>query len=344
MALREPSPSRAQELVVPVAGGRVAVAAHGDPYGAVVFLLHGTPASRVGFKVADAPARVRGLRVLCPDRAGIGGSDPRPDRSVTGYADELLELADALGVGEFAVVGYSGGGPYALACAAGCGPRITAAALMAGIGPLDRPGALDELAPSDRKLLHRARHHPWLAGLQLRLEAAATRWRPQEAVAQIAAELSAPDRDFLARQDPTDVMAFFVEALRQGPAGVMVDYRLVAGPWNLGWSAIRVPVQVFQGDADRSVPMSHAEDILFRLPRAVACCTAYPGSGTSRSRITSGRSSTPCVPDMLLRTPGARPALKPPPRRRLLHADPATDGHWASRSSPAPRGRAGGSK
>src|SRR5947209_3189109 len=94
---------------------RVGVASHGDPDGRLVFLNHGTPASRLGFEFTDAPARERGIRVLCPDRPGIGRSDPQPRRTLAGWADDVVALADVLNVDRFAVRGYSGGGPYALA-------------------------------------------------------------------------------------------------------------------------------------------------------------------------------------------------------------------------------------
>lgn len=152
-----------------VSGWRgVALVEHGDPTGKPVFLLHGTPGCRLGHEFADVPARERGVRVVVPDRGGVGGSAPVPGRTLAGYAGELLELADALGIEEFAVVGYSGGGPFAVACAAGCGPRLTSVGLMASAAPIDdRPGAREGLAASD---LHRpggaTAEHAWapLAG------------------------------------------------------------------------------------------------------------------------------------------------------------------------------------
>lgn len=218
--------------------------------------------------------------MICPDRAGIGGSEPIPDRTVRGYADEVLELADALGLDEFAVLGYSGGGPYALSCAAGCGPRLTAAGLMAGLGPIDdRDQARDGLAASDLQLLDLALRHPSRAALQLRVMQAGVRLSPRTAVRQFAGELSAPDRAELARQDPKAVMAFFVEALRHGPSGVITEYQLLGSPWRLNWSAVQAPVHVFQGDADAMVPMHHAQDIVSRLPPDRGQLHVLPGVG-----------------------------------------------------------------
>ncbi|MGI5132041.1 alpha/beta fold hydrolase [Pseudonocardia sp. CA-107938] len=261
-------------------GRRVAVAEYGDPEGRPVFLLHGTPASRLGNDFADAPARERGIRVLCPDRGGIGRSDPVPGRTVAGYAGELVELADALGIDEFAVIGYSGGGPFAVACAAGCGPRLTSVGLMAAVAPVDdRPGARDGLAASDRHLLDAAVRSPFRAGLVLRFERVVTLLVPALAVRELSAELTPVDRAELARHTPREAMAGFVEALRPGPDGVLTDYRLWGSPWRVDWSAVTVPVHVFQGDADPFVPVHHAEDLVRRLPAGVGHLHLLPGVG-----------------------------------------------------------------
>jgi pimeloyl-ACP methyl ester carboxylesterase len=265
---------------VTVDGRTVALVDLGDPQGAPVFLFHGTPDSRLGKDFADAPARERGLRVLCPDRGGIGGSDPVPGRTIAGYADEVTALADVLGLDRFATVGYSAGGPFALACAAGGGPRVTGTALMAGAGPIDdRPGAREGLASSDLELLETIEQRPARAATMLRIQRLATRLAPSMAVKQIAGELAAPDREFLARRPPAEEMSFFLESLRQGPAGVIEEYRLWAGPWHLDWSAVTAPVEIFQGEEDGMVPMHHAEDIAARLPAGLARVHRLPATG-----------------------------------------------------------------
>jgi pimeloyl-ACP methyl ester carboxylesterase len=192
----------------------------------------------------------------------------------------VLALADALGIDRFATLGYSCGGPYALACAAGCGARVTGTALMAGAGPIDdRPGARDGLAPSDLELLEMIEHRPRRAATMLRTHHLAAKLVPAVAVRQVAGELSDPDRDELGRHPPGQEMAAFVEALREGPAGVIEEYRLWASPWRLDWAAITGPVEIFQGEDDAMVPMHHAEDLLARLPEGTARLHRLPGTG-----------------------------------------------------------------
>ena len=84
------------------------------------------------------------------------------------------------------------------------------------------------------------------------------------------------DQRLLDEQGPS-VMAFFVEALRQGPQGVIDDYLLWAGPWGFELEQLRAPVHVWQGDDDLMVPMHHADDMVARLPNATL--HRVPGAG-----------------------------------------------------------------
>ncbi|GAA1855658.1 alpha/beta hydrolase [Pseudonocardia ailaonensis] len=261
-------------------GRRVAYEEYGDPTGHTVFVFHGTPDSRIGKGYLDPLGRERNLRIVSPDRPGIGRSDPRPDRTVASYAGEVLGLADALGAERFAVLGYSGGGPYAMACATGCGPRLTAAATMAGAGPVDdREGAREGLSKSDLELLDLALRDPRAGARQLRIQKLAVQLFPQAGTRSMAGELDEPDRAVLTAVSARETMSSFVESLRQGPGGVLLDYRLWGSPWELDWTAATAPVHLFQGDRDRMVPMHHAEDLAGRLPAGLATLHVVEGAG-----------------------------------------------------------------
>src|SRR4051794_16679982 len=157
------------EQVVRLADGRRVGLAHlGDPAGYPVVVAHGTPASRLGHEFLDEPARARGLRVVCIDRPGMGLSDPKPDRTLSGWAADVAGVADELEFDRFAAFGYSGGGPYALACGARLSERVSAVATMAGVGPVEEPADLEGLSKGDRQLLGLSKRHPHVAGLVLR--------------------------------------------------------------------------------------------------------------------------------------------------------------------------------
>src|SRR4051812_35034353 len=104
---------------------------------AVLTLLwhHGTPQTGALLEPVLEAARRRGIRLLSYGRPGYGGPTPRPGRTVGAAAADVARIADALGLERFAVMGASGGGPHALACAALLGDRVTAAACLAGLAP-----------------------------------------------------------------------------------------------------------------------------------------------------------------------------------------------------------------
>jgi len=266
--------------VVRLADGRaVGVAEHGDRGGRPVFLLHGTPSSRLGFEVVDEPARARGVRVLCPDRPGIGRSDPAPVSSRVGdYAPELAALGDALRIDTFAVLGYSGGGPFALAAAALLPDRVHGVGLVAGVGPLDRPGARESLSKTDVVLLDLCERLPSVAGAVLRAMAAGTRRAPKTALRIFKTDLRQADRHAVEEDGQgLALMASFVEALRQGPGGVIDDYRIPAREWDFGLADVHLPVHIWQGDDDTVVPPERSEDLAEALPNAVL--HRLPGEG-----------------------------------------------------------------
>lgn len=249
-------------------GRRVCLVTHGNPQGQPVFLLHGTPGSRLGHEFADQPAKDRGIRVLCPDRPGIGRSDPKPGRTIVSYATDIREVALALGIHHYGVVGYSGGGPYALACGAGTPDNVVAIAGMAGVGPVDGPRAFDGLAKTDLRFLKLARQQPWLGRMLMRVLVTGTRLSPKAAIKTLGRELSAVDGHAIREEDPRTLMASFIEASRQGPAGPLEDYRLLGSDWGFGLADIGLPVHLWQGDADQAVPLHHAEWMATQLPNA----------------------------------------------------------------------------
>jgi pimeloyl-ACP methyl ester carboxylesterase len=271
-----------EQVVVTSDGRRVGVAVHGSPDGKPVLLFHGTPASRLGHEFTDAPASERGVRVICPDRPGMGLSDPRPLRAVADYAEDVAALADALHLDRFAVIGYSGGGPYALAVGAGLPQRVTAVALVAGSWPMDHPGAWEGVDGIELRLAQLAEHRPWAARLMLRALAVGAKRSPKAALGKLKREVSEVDRRVLDQAGP-DFVRFFVEAFRQGTQGVVDDYRLWVTPWGFPLEDVRAPVHIWQGDDDRMAPMRHAEELAARLPRA----TLHRLHGAGHFSITS---------------------------------------------------------
>src|SRR5690606_26673026 len=125
--------SELTRIVVTPDGRRLAVEQRGRPDGHPVFLLHGTPGSRLGPRPRASVLYRLGIRLITFDRPGYGGSDRMRGRRVADVAADVACIADALGLGAFAVVGRSGGAPHALACAALMPDRVTRVAALVGL-------------------------------------------------------------------------------------------------------------------------------------------------------------------------------------------------------------------
>lgn len=130
-----------EDLEIKLPDGRIlAYAEYGDPDGIPVLGLHGTPGTRHIFSLGDASARKYGLRIIAPDRAGVGDSDDRPDHSLAGHVEDAVALLDHLGTEKFAVLGFSGGGPYAAEVARQVPHRIRALTLVSAHALSTPPG------------------------------------------------------------------------------------------------------------------------------------------------------------------------------------------------------------
>ena len=252
--------------IVRLSDGRsVALATYGAETGRPVFVLHGTPVCRLGMDIVDQTVRSRGVRLLAPDRPGIGGTDPPLLPSAGAYAHEVASIADALGIERFAVIGYSGGAPFALGCGALLPDRLTAVATMGGVIRPDTRALREALGPEDRHVLTLlARGDDAAASRYLRLLAMAVRWAPGLLLALMKRALDESDRRVVGRW----LIPTITGAFAQGTAGVLNDYRLWAAPWGFELADIHVPLDVWHGLDDRDVGTVHAETLAAAIPGA----------------------------------------------------------------------------
>ena len=142
---------------------------YGHPAGFPVLSFHGGLSSRLDAAPAHEAAVAKGVRLVSPDRPGMGLSTYQPERRLTDWPSDVERLTEALGIGRFAVMGWSAGGPYAAVCAAKIGGRVTAAALLSSAVPLDLYGTTRGLTTEDRVLLLLTRHAPRLASAVMKV-------------------------------------------------------------------------------------------------------------------------------------------------------------------------------
>jgi pimeloyl-ACP methyl ester carboxylesterase len=259
-------------------GRRLGFRVYGDPAGLSVLFLHGTPGSRLQMSLAHQACIDLRLALVAPDRWGYGLSEAPHEPSLRAFADDMAALMDHLGHAHFAVGGVSGGAPYAAAVGACLVSRVRAVALVSPVGPIAESG----LAPS-LPLPHRFNfvflprhprivatifgffrwslvHAPWLAARLAAWESARIDKR-----LMTASEVSGP------------LLASFLEGLRPGSAGAMIDLSIFSRPWEIELAQIDAPARVWIGTKDRDVPIAAAR----ALSRNIRGCavTMLPEQG-----------------------------------------------------------------
>ncbi len=246
----------------------------GEPDGPVVMYFHGTPGSRLDLCFGEQLAAGRGVRLVSFDRPGYGGSTPAPF-GLASIAADGHAVADGLGVGRFATLGMSGGGPGALAAAAVPGGRVIRAGIASGAGPFELvPGALDELDDNDRAAVSLLPGDPVAAA-----SAFAAEFEPLAELARVSGGsgvvaafedlLSSRDRELLYDQRYASAFADTMhEALCQGTSGAGWDNVSWIGRWDIDLSAVRCPVLLWYGSDDRLAPPAHGLWLAEHLPRA----------------------------------------------------------------------------
>jgi pimeloyl-ACP methyl ester carboxylesterase len=257
-------------------GRALAYAEHGEPAGFPVLFFHGLPGSRLMHPDAEA-SRAAGVRLVVADRPGFGRSDPRPGRALLDWADDVAELADALGLGRFAVAGASGGAPFALACAHRLRARVTAVAVLGGVGPVDAPGALDGIALERRLGFLLARRAPALFAAVMRRRGDPRR-DPDRFFVRYTRHNPPVDQALLAQPEIRAMfVASYLEATRLGVEAFAGEVRLLVQPWGFRLEEIGAPVMLWHGAEDNSTPVGMARAMARALPRSTL--NVLPGEG-----------------------------------------------------------------
>lgn len=244
----------------------------GYPRGHVVFYFHGTPGCRLEGDLLDEAARLQGVRLIAFDRPGYGRSDFDEDRSLANWPGDVAELADALGVERFSVIGLSGGGPHALATAALLPERVEAAAIVSGAGSreaqLARRGAIGRFFT--KIALAMTPLFAWYAAMW------AAFWAPRTKPWMLPRFI---DRKVMKRPDIRERWVVSVrESLRQGGRAMRQDLLLFARDWGFDpRDASAVPVLLWHGDDDKIVPVSVGR--YFASEIAGCQATFLPGEG-----------------------------------------------------------------
>ena len=250
--------SRNSVATVTLEDGRIlGYAEYGDPKGFPVFYFHGGQESRLSSGFMDASAFKLNIRIIAPDRPGIGLSTFHPERTFLSWAEDVRSLADQLEIKKFSVFGLSGGSPHTLACAYAIPEYLEKVSIISGAAPYGYKGHLKG-AWFPIKLIH------WFAAADkeknlrkfMEREALVLNEKPEKRIKQLQKFLPGPDKKAL-KQTPEWAHEFVrgsQESFRQGTDAAVQEWRLYVRDWGFNLKDIKIPVQLWYGDRDKMTP------------------------------------------------------------------------------------------
>jgi pimeloyl-ACP methyl ester carboxylesterase len=270
-------PSAAHSLTLPD-GRELEYLTGGAADGFPLAYHSGTPSAAVVDPLLWAAAERAGLHLVTYSRPGYGASTSRPAPEgwpvpLVADASDTAALLDHLGMGEFVTLGWSGGGPRALACAATLPGRCLAAATLAGVAPADESGPdwTEGMGEENVRDFAAAREGRVSYGpIAVEQAAALATVTAADIVASMGDLVDEVDAAALSDEIGGAVAASFNHAVAQGPGGMVEDTLQIVQPWGFDLAAITVPVSVWQGARDRMVPFAHGRWLAATIPGARA--------------------------------------------------------------------------
>jgi pimeloyl-ACP methyl ester carboxylesterase len=233
----------------------------------VVFYFHGFPGSRIEASISEKAAKDLGIMIIAVDRPGIGLSDYKPGRAIRDCVDDTLEIADQLKVEKFAVLGVSGGAPYANTCALEIGDRLLACAIVSGMGPVSDWSSTEDMFIPNRLLIAVGRTFPSVASLLIHIVGWWWRRFPPLALLWFRAVLSPGDRGVFRRREVQVAMGRSIqESMRSGTSGVAHEFRLLCTNWGERLEQVKARVSMWHGLEDTYVPVSMCRKVAGRIP------------------------------------------------------------------------------
>jgi len=257
-----------------------------DEYGArtgrPIFYFHGSPSSRMECRLYVNEELLQSLnaRLIAMDRPGMGLSDFQPNRRILDWPQDVTALADHLKIEQFAVLAYSLGGPYGLACAFAIPQRLTKVGIVSGAALFTDAELIKNVNEGTRNFLTMPREKPRLSRLFLWLAVGVMpRIAPNRFIAQANSLLPAPDRLVVAA-DPAFQKGFITmvnEAMKQGTRGAFHESLLSVTDWGFRMQDIQRPVMLWHGEEDQNVPVEMAHFAQRVIPECEA--KFYPEEG-----------------------------------------------------------------
>lgn len=248
-------------------GRALGVSRFGQESALPVLMFHGIPGSRLFAFPTETPLDDGQLQIVLPERPGYGLSDGKAGRTILDWVADITQMADTLGLTEFHIIGLSGGGPYALACAHQLPERVLSVNLVASVAPLYISSLRKGMGLSNKLAYYTARVIP----LAIRLNYLFNRYclfhKPAVYLEKLFTQFSGWDKQLL--QEP-DKQALFLQHMREaycyGVDGAVRDIQLLMKPWGFDLDDIKTVVRLWQGENDPLVPPAMGYYLAEQLP------------------------------------------------------------------------------
>ena len=269
-------PGRLNQTLVLRDGRTLGFAELGDLAGKAVFHFHASGSSRLEAPADETMLTNLGIRFITTDRPGHGLSDPQPDRKLLDWPKDVVQLADHLGIEGFYVMGWSAGGPHALACAYKLPERVLAGAIVSGLAPPERPKPYQGLALANRVWMFGTRRMPVLVRLMRRMAYPLIMGDTEEAGRNLVLSFPPEDRHLI--EGPEEQQRFVLdiqEGYRQGWQGPVQDDIVNARPWGFRLEELAVRIDLWHGEIDQNVPVEQGRYLHGRI--ANSRLTIWPG-------------------------------------------------------------------
>lgn len=259
-------------------GRKLGFAEWGDPQHKPILLFGGANARFIRHP-DDSIAHSLGLRIVTVERPGFGLSSLQPNRRLLDWPDDVAQLADALDLERFPIIGASQGGPYALACAYKIPHRLTTLTLVSSVAPLDAPHVTDGMNGGIKVMTKLALRAPFIVSTLMGFMGAMGKRNPERMAKQVFANLPEQDRALVGSPAMISLYAQDLpESFRHGGKASTDDMRAVVLDWGFRLQDIRLPkVFLWQGEADPNVTPAMARYIAETIPHVQA--TFVPQQG-----------------------------------------------------------------
>lgn len=242
---------------------------YGDPQGQPLFYFHGGPGSRLQGHFLEEAALDHQIRLITFDRPGMGKSDFLPGRTLLDIPKDIMELSYELGIKKFGVLGWSAGGPHALACAYAIPDRLTFCGVMAGYPPLTSERAVSLLDKTDQFTYRTAHKQPVAFRMFFRMMRQGALRFPSRYFEQVYKSCSDADRQILNAPTIKEIMMEDTkECFRQGSKGLAHDTLLEFSEWGFNLEKIIAKVHIWQGTEDFFVHLKLGERLAQDIPDA----------------------------------------------------------------------------